>query len=246
MSRRGRDADVARSAVAETCTTRPLARRLDGTKTIGWLAVGDGSIFRFARGAAAARAPAASRRPVDVRACRIADGSGTTSIAPHTLPFGSYRVCRRCARRTIPSRSTCAGDGVTLGFRVLHFSVQADHLHLLVEADRPTGLARGIQGLAIRVAKAINRVLGRHGAVWGDRNHARKLGTPREVRNALVYILDNWRKHVPGARGVDARSSAGWFDGWRSAVPRRDESPPVASPRTWLARIGWRRHGAPS
>ena len=71
-------------------------------------------------------------------------------------------------------------------FRVLHFSAQADHLHLLVEADETKALARGLQGLAIRVAKAINRTVGRHGAVWGDRYHARTLSSPREVRNALV------------------------------------------------------------
>jgi REP element-mobilizing transposase RayT len=68
------------------------------------------------------------------------------------------------------------------GFRLIHFSVQSDHVHLLVEADRSGGLARGCQGLAVRVAKAVNRVLGRRGAVWGDRYHARCLATPREVR----------------------------------------------------------------
>src|SRR6185369_3488108 len=82
-------------------------------------------------------------------------------------------------------------------FRLLHFSVQNDHVHLVVEADRLSALQRGIQGLTIRVAKAINRVLGRRGRVWGDRYHARALATPREVRNALVYVLANWRKHVP-------------------------------------------------
>jgi putative transposase len=121
--------------------------------------------------------------------------------------------------------------------------VQADHLHLLVEAVGTTALARGLQGLAIRVAKAVNHILGRHGAVWGDRYHARALATPREVRNALVYVLQNWRKHIPGARGVDARSSAGWFDGWRTAVTRPVGPPPVSVARTWLARIGWRRYG---
>jgi len=98
-------------------------------------------------------------------------------------------------------------------FRVLQFSVQADHLHLLVEADEPTGFRRGVQGLAIRVAKAVNRALARRGRVWGDRYHARMLRTPREVRHALVYVLANWRKHVRGARGLDPRSSARWFDG---------------------------------
>src|SRR5207249_5379538 len=82
------------------------------------------------------------------------------------------------------------------GLRVLQFSVQRDHVHLLVEAADMRGLSRGLQGLAIRIAKAVNRVLGRRGRVWGDRYHARALRTPREVRNALVYVLQNWRKHV--------------------------------------------------
>jgi hypothetical protein len=121
--------------------------------------------------------------------------------------------------------------------------VRADHLHLLVEADVVRALSRGLQGLAIRVAKAVNRMLGRQGAVWGDRCHARALRTPREVRHALVYVLQNWRKHVRKARGVDWYSSAVWFDGWRTAAARPAGSAPVAAARTWLARIGWRRHG---
>jgi hypothetical protein len=128
-------------------------------------------------------------------------------------------------------------------FRVLHFSVQADHLHLVVEADEPPRFERGVRGLAIRVAKAVNRALGRRGRVWADRYHAHPLRTPREVRNALVYVLNNFRKHVRGARGLDPRSSARWFDGWRQRLGRVRDHSPVADPRTWLARVGWRRGG---
>ncbi len=127
-------------------------------------------------------------------------------------------------------------------FRVLQFSVQTDHLHLVVEADAPTGLARGLQGLAIRVAKAVNRALGRRGTVFGDRYHAHALSTPREVRNALVYVLNNGRKHGLRAPGIDPCSSAAWFEGWRVHAPLSGPRP-VAAPRTWLAGVGWRRHG---
>ena len=128
-------------------------------------------------------------------------------------------------------------------FRVFQFSVQADHLHLLVEADGPTAFERGVRGLAVRVAKAVNRAIGRRGRVWADRYHARMLQKPREVRNALVYVLNNWRKHVPGARGLDPRSSATWFTGWSSPTKPRAESSPVVAARTWLARVGWRVWG---
>jgi REP-associated tyrosine transposase len=128
-------------------------------------------------------------------------------------------------------------------FRVLHYSVQHDHVHLLVEAEGPGGLRRGIQGLAIRAAKAINRVLFRRGRVWADRYHSRPLATPREVRHALIYVLQNWRKHLNGVRGLDPRSSAAWFTGWRSSVVVPSGRPPVVPARTWLASVGWRRHG---
>jgi hypothetical protein len=89
-----------------------------------------------------------------------------------------------------------------------------------------------------------NRVLGRHGRVWADRYHARPLTTPREVRNALVYVLQNWRKHLPGFRGFDPCSSAAWFRGWKKTAPAEvAERPLVAAARTWLATVGWRQLG---
>jgi putative transposase len=129
-------------------------------------------------------------------------------------------------------------------FRLLHYSVQRDHVHLLVEADESNALRRGVQGLTIRAAKAVNRALCRHGTVWADRYHARGLPTPREVRHALIYVLQNWRKHFVGVRGFDPRSSAAWFGGWRMATTAPPGRSPVAAARTWLASVGWRRHGS--
>ena len=129
------------------------------------------------------------------------------------------------------------------GFRIIEFSAQDDHLHLLVEAEDRARLSRGIGGLAIRVARAVNRVLGRRGAVWADRFHARAIATPRAMRNAIVYVL-NRRKHCAGERGLDPCSSALWFAGWRDGpAPPPTERPPVARARTRLAAVGWRRHG---
>jgi hypothetical protein len=113
----------------------------------------------------------------------------------------------------------------------------------VLESDTTTMLARGVQGLAIRVAKAVNRILKRKGRVFGDRYHSRLLKTPREVRNALVYVLQNVGKHLRNVVGLDPCSSAVWFGGWRTAIARPVGRAPVAEPRTWLARIGWRRHG---
>jgi putative transposase len=159
-----------------------------------------------------------------------------------TLRASSAVPSLRIGHLLVATRSALAAASARR-FRVLHFSVQADHVHLLVEADGPTEFERGVRGLAIRVAKAVNRVLGRHGRVWADRYHARLLRTPREVRNALVYVLNNFRKHFRAARGLDPYSSARWFNGWRTAPGRVAEVSPVARASTWLARIGWRRWG---
>ena len=129
-------------------------------------------------------------------------------------------------------------------FRVIHFSVQSDHMHLIVEAADKLALERGVLGLIIRVARRINGALGRKGAVWGDRYHARALKTPREVHDGIVYVLFNFKKHRAADRQrIDACSSAPWFDGFRDPLPRVLDPPPTWEPRTWLARTGWRRHG---
>ena len=126
-------------------------------------------------------------------------------------------------------------------FRITHFSVQDDHLHLIVEADGPGELASGAKGLNVRLAAGINRVLDRRGPVCADRYHTRALTTPLEVRNAIVYVLMNVKKHQPRCGlHIDHCSSAPWFDGFEGITPRPD--PPTWAPRTWLAREGWRQH----
>jgi REP element-mobilizing transposase RayT len=128
-------------------------------------------------------------------------------------------------------------------FRVVHFSVQSDHVHLLVEGDHPLALVRGLQGLAARCAKAVNRAARRHGRVWSSRHHGRPPRTPTEARRGLVYILLSFRKHLRAEPGVDPRSSGAWFGGWRDSPPTPHAASPVAPPRTWLAAAGWRRAG---
>jgi putative transposase len=125
-------------------------------------------------------------------------------------------------------------------FRVLHFSLQSNHMHLVVEAEDRDALGGGAHGLGIRLARAINKALSRQGTVWDDRYHTRPLTTPNEVRHGLVYVLMNVHKHEPGRHpAIDPFSSAPWFDGFEDRPPART-SPPTRPPRTWLAATGWR------
>ena len=128
------------------------------------------------------------------------------------------------------------------GFRLTHFSLQSNHIHLIAEAEDRRGLSRGLQGLMVRTARALNRLWNRRGAVFSDRFHSRTLRTPLEVRRALVYVLNNARHHGLRLLGIDPFSSGAWFDGWKSISPVRSESP-ATRPRTWLLCRGWRLHG---
>jgi len=144
-------------------------------------------------------------------------------------------------------RAAFAAGCERFGFRLIQYSVQRDHLHMIAEAKDVRALARGMQGLLIRVAKALNRLWGRRGSVFGDRYHASTLRSPREVRSALAYVLNNARRHgLRLAQAVDVYASGCWFDGWAEILCVRGVTfvgRPTAAPRTWLLRVGWRRHG---
>jgi squalene cyclase len=128
---------------------------------------------------------------------------------------------------------------------VVEYSAQSNHLHLLVESKDERTLARGMNGLAVRIAVRLNRLRRRVGRVFADRYHARILRTPSEVRRALVYLLQNARKHGAWvARMADVYSSGPMFDGWRRDVRGADSSPRLlVRARTWLLAVGWRRLG---
>ena len=155
---------------------------------------------------------------------------------------------------------TFAAGCVRPGFRLVHYSLQGNHAHLMVEAQDQVALACGMKAIGSRLARAVNRVAGRRGRVLADRYHHHLLRTPREVHRALRYVLLNARKHAGKARGAvravrtvfDPASSARWFDGWKMgkrSVPSAPEPAagrvlvPVARARTWLLTTGWRRHG---
>jgi hypothetical protein len=104
-----------------------------------------------------------------------------------------------------------------------------NRLHLVVEADTSAALSRGMQGLCIRLAMALNRVLRRTGEVFSDHYHSRVLRSPTEVANAIRYVLENAARHY-GEAGTD---------GFSSGTPAAQTA--VAMPVGWLLREGRRR-----
>jgi REP element-mobilizing transposase RayT len=146
-------------------------------------------------------------------------------------------------------------DGcVRPGFRLVHYSLQRNHAHLIVEAQDREALGRGMKAIGARLARAVNRVARRSGPVVADRYHSRTLATPREVHHALRYVLLNARHHAASAHAsltrparLDPASSARWFEGWKGEVLSASDAPigqpAVARARTWLLTVDWRRHG---
>jgi REP element-mobilizing transposase RayT len=145
-------------------------------------------------------------------------------------------------------------------FHIVHASIQGNHLHLIVEAQNRIALAKGMQGFLISAAKHINRTISkgrkepRRGEVFPDRYHARILKSPRSVRHALSYVLNNWRRHGEdrGRRWkVDPFSSGIAFPGWKELETSAwlYTPPPTYEPlvtwvaKTWLLTKGWTRHG---
>jgi putative transposase len=173
--------------------------------------------------------------------------------AAHPLHV-TLRAGLRCLRRQRVAQVVLRTlrDSNREWFRIVHYSVQDNHVHLIVEAESAASLASGMRGLAVRMARRVNRLLSRRGRFWADRWHGHVLASPREVRNALVYVLQNHKKHA-AARGsysrvpcLDVLSSACWFEGFSVRIPFafRGVGPPCVVPgQSWLLQTGWKRRG---
>jgi REP element-mobilizing transposase RayT len=149
-------------------------------------------------------------------------------MLPHVWNLRSaraFRVLRRCFRKA----------RARFRARVCEFSIQGNHIHLLCEAADERALARALQGLGIRIARGLNRLMSRHGHVLADRYHGRILRTPTEVARARRYLADNARHH---AAAWGQRLPASFIDPYASIGARNDCT---ADARTWLLPIGWTR-----
>ncbi len=146
----------------------------------------------------------------------------------------------------------CAAGVKPFGLHVLHFSIETNHLHILVEARDNESLANGMRSLGCRLGKAIRKMLGGRGGVFNGRYHLRLLATPTEVKRGLAYVLLNQAKHAKLIPHVDDYSSARHFKDWRALLARKigpilgdwkGVALPayLSHPRSWLAQQGWRR-----
>jgi REP element-mobilizing transposase RayT len=175
----------------------------------------------------------------------------------------TLRVAKRCwnlrtKRAFRRLRSAFVGALGRFGTRLIEYSVQGNHLHLIVESTDRVALGRAMKGLGVRIAKRLNRMMGTKGQVLGDRYHARPLRNGRQVRRGLHYVLNNHRHHAAQRNAtlppswLDPFSTARAFTGWRDATPEliertRDPCFPiplgVLAARTDLLKHVWRSYG---
>ena len=136
-------------------------------------------------------------------------------------------------------------DSRRASFRIVHYSIQHNHLHLILEAESAPQLSSAVRGIMVRIARRVNKLLSRSGRLWADRWHSHALKTPREVRNTLRYVLQNHLKHRSTNTPLDPLSSAQWFNGFATPIPAtfRSIGPPCTAAPKWLLRVGWERHG---
>lgn len=200
-------------------------------------------------------------------ATHIVDGGGVHRFErdPRTQVVNGERFEGGSCDRAPRARSTREAGATTLekahvaGFRIVQASIQRNHLHLLVEASNKDELAEGMQVFLSSMARRINRAVlcrsgnRRRGRVFADRYYPVPLTTPRQVRNCLAYVLNNWRRHGEDrdrAWNVDPFSSGIWFTGWaeRANAPLLFTPPEnyvwmmTWLPKTWLLREGWKRY----
>jgi REP element-mobilizing transposase RayT len=151
----------------------------------------------------------------------------TIRVRAEVWNLRSHR-CFRALKRAF------AGGCARFGFRLIHFSVQGNHIHCIVEAPDAVALGRAMKGLEVRMARALNKVMARRGPVFADRYHAQVMKSVQEAAYALRYVLDNRRVHAlragaPPPEGIDPRCSEAWRDHW---------PPLVVDAGYWLLRVG--------
>jgi REP element-mobilizing transposase RayT len=208
-------------------------------------------------GAGRPRAPGRRRNWVRVRA----------ALSRHTPVHITLRTVKdvgRLRRRRAyhAIRRAVNKSWMRQNFRIVHISIQREHIHLICEANDKLALARGMQSFEISAAKQLNTAIAqdrgetvaRRGVVFPERYHVEHLSNRRQVRNAIGYVLNNWRRHGEHLAGprqrqalVDPYSSGLLFDGWNRPypfIPPEGFDPIVTMyPKTWLLEVGWRRYG---
>ena len=223
---------------------------LEGSGYIGSMARRHGQVaFRFKRRGGKRRGAGRKRRSVR----RRVPHRRRPVLSRHNPLHVTLRVLDgvgrlRCRKGFAVVRSVMLLVAKTKsGFRIIDLSIQGNHLHLICEADDKNALRAGIAAFKISFARRLNRAFDRRGSVFADRYHTEVLTCPRQVRNAVSYVVNNWRKHNEDRNAitrVDPFSTGHafpWAERYTYPYTDPDVLLPRGEPRTWLLTTGLAR-----
>ena len=135
--------------------------------------------------------------------------------------------------------------------RIVEYSIQSNHVHLIVEAANSADLSAGMASLNTGLGMRLNRVWDRvgQGSVFAERFHLVLVSSPPQMRRALNYVLRNDVHHRLHLKGLDPCSSAPAFAGWEQLQGIASKARTAAAakrcvstkPQTWLLRVGWQQ-----
>lgn len=148
----------------------------------------------------------------------------------------------------------CAENAKKHQLHVLHFSLQSNHVHLILECVNNKALANGMKSLAGGFGRAIRKCGGGEGPVFKGRYHLQLIKKPKQMKSGLAYVLLNQSKHEELVPYSDRFSSSAHFHQWKKLLgkdtgpllPSRQKHRRLlpnylSSPRSWLAQEGWQR-----
>jgi putative transposase len=242
--------ETGRESATHRDSVRPLYVRRKQRSLVNRVLVLQKGLFDPPRGGAR---PGAGRKPKKGR--RRVPHTKRSRVTRHDVIHVTQRIdthgfSLRTGKVLAVLRACFTAGAERFGFRLIEYSIQRDHLHLIVEAEDARALSRGMQGLKIRMAKSLNRLWSLKGPRFPDRYHEHVMKKLREVRNALNYVLNNARHHGHRIDGVDPFSSGASFKGWRDAEISRppaatsaSHSSRLAAAKSWLLNKGWHRWG---
>jgi REP element-mobilizing transposase RayT len=91
--------------------------------------------------------------------------------------------------------------------KIVHYTLEYNHIHLLVEAEIKQLVHQGMQAFGISLAKKINTIKRLKGTVYKHRYHLRKINSPRDLKNVLHYIFNNGIHHKRTSNVLDSYNS---------------------------------------
>jgi len=159
--------------------------------------------FNLFKGMRGGRRPGAGRKRIHSKGVSHLKRETVTKRTPQHINFKfncsiRNKDCLKLLKRSIQNAQN-------MGLKIIHFSLQSNHVHLITEAENNEVLTKGMRALTITFSKGLNR-----GRVQLERYHLHVLKTLREVKHAIVYVLFNEQKH--------SKKKASKIDGYTSVL----------------------------